>query len=162
MDKDLVEEFTDSRSIFSKHENKWWDTMASTKQYKVAPVDKASHWKSIIPIVLQTSNVSSRICKNVKALGTWKTDKTAFLQSLGKLSGFWDYTTLVSYCNQHSRSADTVLAIVLALLEDGLVSPGATAWAAHLLSKDQRGYRLSRFSFAAYKVNRTTVWNRCN
>jgi len=162
MDEDPIQEFEDPHPLFAKHKHKWWDTLISMKKYKVESSDRKAHWPEITSLTVLTVDVSPHICSYIKALGAWKTDRKVFQKAMGILSRFHKYSALKMYCDRHTDSRESVLAIVLALLEDGLVSPRSAAWAAKHLSRDPRTYSLSRFHFAAYSTHCITIWNHRN
>jgi len=155
-------EFSDPNPFYAPHKAKWWDTMVSTKEYKVPEPVKVAHWSKVTMIVNTTVDISPRVCSYVKALRAWWTDRMAFAKAMGDLSTFHDFATLVTYCNNHTGSRETVISIILALLEDGLASPGAAAWVVECLSNDPQGYRLAQFHFAMYSHNRHMLWNQHN
>ena len=160
MDKTLAPEFHDPDPSYAQHKAKWWDTMMATKEYKVADsAQKTANWTRVTAIASSTIDVTPWVAGHVESLGAWRTDKTAFNWAMSTLRTFHDVTALTNYCANHPGSTESTLDIVLALLEDGLASPGAAAWAMEHLSKSPQAYRVARFHFAAYGANRCTLWN---
>ena len=156
-------EFCDPDPSYIRHEAKWWDTMVATKAYKVA--DSAldtSNWSAVTLLAASTVDIGPRVTGYVESLGAWHTDKTAFKRVMKALRTFHNFGSLTRHCTVNPESTGSALRIVLALLEDGLASPGAAAWAMEHLTKAPQAYRAARFHYAAYSVNRCTLWNRRN
>ena len=163
MDETLAPEFHDPNPSYAQHEAKWWDTMIATKEYKVADsTQKTANWTRVTAIMSLTIDVTLWVAGHVESLSAWHTDKTAFDWAMSALWTFHNITALTNYCTNHPGSTESALDIVLALLEDGLASPGAATWAMEHLSKSPQAYRAARFHFAAYGMNRCTLWNQRN
>ena len=60
------------------------------------------------------------------------------------------------------ESTESTQNIILALLEDGLASPGTAAWAMEHLTRTPQAYRAACFHYVAYGTNCHTLWNQRN
>jgi len=59
MDEDLVPDFPDPYASYSAYEDKWWDTMVSTKKYKISEsAGRKAHWSSVSLLSTCTVDVS--------------------------------------------------------------------------------------------------------
>jgi len=162
-DENLVPEFRDSDPAYARHEAKWWETMVATKAYKVAgsAADSAA-WSVVSLIASDTMASSPRVIGYVESLGAQHNDKPASDSAMKYLQVFSAFGALTHYCSINPEQRESALTIVLALLEDGIASPGAAAWAMGQLSRSTMAYNVNRLHFSAYGANRRTLWNRRN
>jgi len=137
--------------------------MTATKTYKVAdsPQDTAA-WSHVTLLAGTHTDVSPRTTGHVESLGAWATNKTAFSTAMKTLRTFHAFGALSRYCATNPEQMESTLRIVLALMEDGLASPGAAAWAMEHLTKSPQNYQAARFHYAAYRANCRTLWNQRN
>jgi len=159
----LTPDFQDSDPSYARHEAKWWDTMAATKAYKVAgSPQEAALWSHISLLATSRVDITPRVAGFVVSLGAWYTDRSGFQQAMKALQTFSDFGALTRYCTTNPEHRESVLSIVQALMEDGLASPGAAAWAMQQLTRTTQAYNAGRFYFSAYEANRHILWNRRN
>jgi len=156
-------EFRDRDPSYASHETRWWETMVATKAYKVAgsPQD-AALWSDITLLATSRVDVTPRVAGYVDSLGAWYTDRSGFQEAMKRLQAFSDFGALTRYCTTNPKRRESALSIILALMEDGLPSPGAAAWAMQLLTRSTEAYNTGRFYFSAYAANRRILWNRRN
>jgi len=163
-DEGRAPEFHDRDPAYAEHEAKWWDTMVATKAYKVADsAGSPALWSRITQLASSYADVAPRTANLVETLASARyPDRPAFNQSMGTLQTHGSFATLDRYCRTNPEQVDDVLSIVMALMEDGLASPGAAAWAMSRLTNSPSAFRAGRYCFAAYGANRRTLWNRRN
>jgi len=159
----MAPEFRDQDPTYAWHEAKWWETMVATKAYKVAGSAKDSAaWSHVSLLATSTTDVTPRVVGYVESLGAWHNDKSAFDSAMKYLQVFHAYGTLTRFSSTNPEQWESALNVVLALMEDGLASPGAAAWAMGQLTRSPQAYCTGRLSFSAYGANRRTLWNRRN
>jgi len=163
-DPELAPEFYDPDPTYAEHEAKWWDTMVATKAYKVADLaEDSALWSHITLLAGSRADVGPRSASHVESLATARyLDRPAFNRSMGVLQTHSSYAALAHHCQTNPKQTDSTLRIVMALMEDGLASPGAAAWAMSLLTRTPAAFRAGRFCFSAYGANRRTLWNQRN
>ena len=163
-DPELAPEFYDPDPSYTEHEAKWWDTMVTTKAYKVADsAEDSAHWSHITLLASSRTDVTPRTAGYVESLTSARyLDRPAFNRSMGTLQTHGGFAALDRHCRTNPEQTDGTLRIVMALMEDGLASPGTAAWAMSLLTKSPAAFRAGRFCFSAYGANRRTLWNRRN
>jgi len=137
--------------------------MIATKAYKVAgsPQDSAQ-WSDVTLLATSRVDVTPRVAGYVESLGAWYTDRSSFQEAMKRLQTFSDFGALTRYCTTNPEHRESALSIVLALMEDGLPSPGAAAWAMQMLTRTTEAYNAGRFHFSAYRANCRILWNRRN
>jgi len=162
-DENLAPKFRDSDPAYARHEAKWWETMVATKAYKVAGSAADSAAWSVVALIASDTVVSSpRVIRYVESLGAQHNDKSASDTAMRYLQVFSTFGALNHFCSINPEQQESALTIVLALLEDGIASPGTAAWAMGQLSRSPMAYRANRLHFSAYGANRHTLWNRRN
>ena len=162
-DEALAPEFRDRDPSYTWHEDKWWDTMIATKAYKVAgSAPDSATWSIVSLLAAGTADISPRIAGYVESLGAQHNDKSASDTAMKYLQVFSDFGALNHFCSTNPKQQESALTIVLALLEDGIASLGAAAWAMTQLSRSPMAYHANRLHFSAYSANRRTLWNRRN
>jgi len=163
-DPELAPEFYDPDPSYAEHEAKWWDTMITTKAYKVADsAEDSALWSRITLLAGSRADMAPRTTSLVESLASARyPDRPAFNQSMGVLQTHDGFAALGRHCRTNPEQTDSTLRIVMALMEDGLASPGAAAWAMSHLTKTPAAFRAGRFCFSAYGANRRTLWNRRN
>jgi len=161
---DMAPEFYDRDPAYAIHETKWWDTMLTTKAFMVADsAEDSALWTRISQLASFRADVAPQTASHVESLATARySDRPAFDRSMKTLQVRGAFTTLTRHCVTNPEQTDSVLRIVMALMEDGLASPGAAAWAMGRLTLSPQAFRAGRFCFAAYGANRRTIWNRRN
>ena len=162
-DEGLTPEFRDQDPSYARHEAKWWETMIATKAYKVAgSAQDSATWSQVTLLVTSTIDVTPRTTGYVESLGAWHNNKSAFDQVMKALQVFHAFGALTRFCSTNPEQRESALSIILALMEDGLASPGTAAWAMGQLTKSPQAYRTGRLYFSVYGANRRTLWNRRN
>jgi len=137
--------------------------MVATKAYKVAgSAQDSAAWSHVSLLATSAIDVTPWAAGYVESLGAWYTNKSAFQEAMKHLQVFHAFGALTHFCSTNPEQRESALSVVLALMEDGLASPGAAAWAMQQLTKDTRAYNTGRFYFSAYGANRRTLWNRRN
>jgi len=137
--------------------------MVATKAYKVVEsAQSAAAWSHVTLLASATVNLSQQATDHVENLGVWHSNKTAFARAMRALRTFHAFGALARYTATNPEQAESTQDIVLALMEDGLASPGAAAWAMTRLTRSPQAYQAARFYYAAYGANRHTLWNRRN
>jgi len=161
---DMAPEFYDRDPAYAIHETKWWDTMLVTKAYKVADsAEDSALWTRISQLASSRADIAPQTANRVESLATARyADRPAFDYSMKALQTRGAFTALTHHCATNPEQTDSVLRIVMALMEDGLASPGAAAWAMSRLTLSPQAFRAGRFCYAAYGANRRTLWNRRN
>ena len=163
VDDETAPEFSDPDPSYAWHEAKWWATMIATKAYKVADsTQNTASWSAVTLLASSTINISPRVAGYIESLGAWHTNKVAFNRAMKALRTFHDFSSLTRHCTMNPGSEESTLSVVLALLEDSLASLGAAAWAMEHLTRTPQAYWAARFHYAAYSMNRRTLWNRRN
>ena len=160
---DTAPEFQDRDPSYAHHKSRWWETMVATKAYKVAgsPQDSAL-WSDMTLLTASRVDVTPQVAGYVESLGAWYTDRSGFQEAMKRLQAFSDFSALTRYCATNPEHRESALSIVLALMEDGLPSPGAAAWAMQMLTRSTEAYNAGRFYFSAYGANRRILWNQRN
>ena len=161
---DMAPEFYDRDPAYAIHETKWWDTMLTTKAYKIADsAEDSALWNRISQLAVSRADVAPQTASHVESLATARyADRPAFDQSMKTLQTQGAFSALTRHCTANPEQTDSALRIVMALMEDGLASPGAAAWAMSRLTLSPQTFRAGRFCFAAYGANRRALWNRRN
>ena len=159
-DNGLTPKFCDPDPSYAWHEVKWWETMVATKAYKVAgSTQDTAAWSTVTLLASTTVDITPRVAGHMESLGAWHTNKVAFNQAMRALRVFHVFSSLTRHCATNPKQAGSTLNVILALMEDGLASPGATTWAVEHLTKSPQAYQAARFYFAAYGANCHTLWN---
>jgi len=162
-DEGAAPKFQDQDPSYARHETRWWETMVATKAYKVAGSARDSAaWSHVSLLATSTIDVTPRVAGYVESLGAWYTDKSAFQEVMKHLQVFHAFGALTRYCTTNPEQQESALSVILALMEDGLASPGAATWAMQQLTKSTQAYNAGRFYFSAYGANHHTLWNRRN
>ena len=162
-DETLAPEFRDRDPAYVQHEDRWWTTMIATKAYKVAgSASDSAAWSVVSLLASGTTDVSPRAAGYVESLGAQSNDRPAFDAAMKNLQVYSDFGALNHFCSINPEQQESALTVVLALLEDGIASPGAATWAMSRLSRSPMAYRANRLHFSAYGANRRTLWNRRN
>jgi len=138
--------------------------MVATKAYKIAgSAGSSALWSRITLLASSYADVAPRTANLVESLASARyPDRPTFNQSMGVLQTHGSFATLDRYCRTNPEQVDDALRIVMALMEDGLASPGAAAWAMSHLTNSPSAFQAGRYCFAAYGANRRTLWNRRN
>jgi len=138
--------------------------MLTTKAYKIADsAEDSALWTRISQLASSHADVAPRTAGHVESLATARyADRPAFDQSMKTLQTRSAFSALTRHCAANPEQTDSVQRIVMALMEDGLASPGAAAWAMSRLTTSPQAFRAARFCFAAYGANCRTLWNRRN
>ena len=160
----LAPEFYDQDPLYAEHEAKWWDTMVATKAYKVVDsAEDSALWSHVTLLAGSRTDVTPRTAGYVESLASTRyLDRQAFDVSMRVLQTHGGFAALTRHCQTNPEQMDSTLRIVMALMEDGLASPGAAAWAMSLLTKSPQAFQAGRFCFSAYGANRRTLWNQRN
>jgi len=161
---DMAPEFYDRDPAYAIHETKWWDTMLATKAFRIADsAEDSALWTRISQLASSRADIAPQTANHVEALANARyTDRSAFDRSMTALQNRGGFSALTRHCTTNPEHTDGVLRIVMALMEDGLASPGAAAWAMGRLTLTPQAFRAGRFCYAAYGANRRTLWNRRN
>ena len=159
----MTPEFRDQSPSYAHHETKWWDTMVATKAYKVAgsPQDLAA-WSHVSLLATSMVDITLQVAGFVESLSAWYADRSSFQEAMKQLQTFSGFGALTRFCATNPEQRESALSIVLALMEDGLASPGAAAWAMQMLTRSTQAYNTGRFYFSAYGANRRILWNQRN
>jgi len=115
--------------------------MVATKAYKVAgsPQDSAA-WSHISLLMTTRVDITPRVAGFVESLGAWYTDRSGFQEAMKHLQTFSGFGALTRFCATNPEQQESALSVVLALMEDGLTSPGAAAWAMQMLTRSTQAY----------------------
>ena len=138
-----------------KKESEWWRTLADTVRWQVTPpVQNNDTWTTIVSAChLTQKSYSPRLAGLVGSLAG--PDSTRALDALKVLPA---YSDMIDIASSASHWRDVCLSIVVVMATQGIVAPGAVAWAFEQASANPAETFVLNNAVRTYGKTSSTVW----
>ena len=140
LDSDSDDEFISATQSHHPVEDKWWDTFAQTRLFKIKDLPAASQWSPVCRIAMARTPLTPRVLGLIRDLGLLLKAPRDFQRGVGSLATFPSYRRISDYAASHSQESHNIVACLTLLLSEGLLAAGATAWLAEKLMQDPPSY----------------------
>ena len=140
LDSDSDDEFVSATQSHYPVEDKWWDTFAQTRSFKIKDLPAASQWSPVCRVAMARTPLTPRVLGLVRDLGLLLKAPRDFQRGVGSLSSFPSYRRISDYAASHSLESHNIVACLTLLLSEGLLAAGASAWLAEKLMQDPPSY----------------------
>ena len=138
-----------------RRESEWWRTLVDTVRWQVTPpVQNNDTWTTIVSAChLTQKSYSPRLARLVGSLAG--PDSTQALDALKVLPA---YSDMIDLASSASHWRDVCLSIVVVMATQGIVAPGAVAWAyEQALANPAETFVLNN-AVRTYSKTSSTVW----
>ena len=138
-----------------KRESEWWRTLADTVRWQVTPpVQDNDTWTTVVSAChLTQKSYSPRLAGLVGSLAG--PDSTQALDTLKVLPA---YSDMIDLASSASHWRDVCLSIVVVMATQGIVAPGAVAWAFEQASANPAETFVLNNAVRTYGKTSSTVW----
>ena len=138
-----------------KKESDWWRTLADTVRWQVTPpVPGNNTWSTIISACYLTQkSYSPRLAGLIGSLAGPDLDR-----ALDTLKVLPAYADMVDLASSASHWRDVCLRVVVVLATQGIVAPGAVAWAFEQASSSLAEKYVLSNAVRTYSKTSSTVW----
>ena len=157
LDSDSDDEFVSATQSHFPVEDKWWDTFAQTRLFKIKDLPAASQWSPVCRIAMARTPLTPRVLGLVRDLGLLLKAPRDFQRGVGSLATFPSYRRISDYAASHSRESHNIVACLTLLLSEGLLAAGATAWLAEKLMQDPPSYSAVSSMFSSFSGKYSAV-----
>ena len=140
LDSDSDNEFVSATQSHYPVEDKWWDTFAQTRSFKIKDLPAASQWSPVCRVAMARQPLTPRVLGLIRDLGLLLKAPRDFQRGVGSLSSFPSYRRVSDYAASHSLESHNIVACLTLLLSEGLLAAGASAWLAEKLMQDPPSY----------------------
>ena len=138
-----------------KRETEWWRTLADTVRWQVTPpVQNNDTWTTVVSAChLTQKSYSPRLAGLVGGLAG--PDSTQALDALKVLPA---YSDMIDLASSASHWRDVCLSIVVVMATQGIMAPGAVAWAFEQASANPAESFVLNNAVRTYGKTSSTVW----
>ena len=140
LDSDSDDEFVSATQSHFPVEDKWWDTFAQTRLFKIRDLPAASQWSPVCRVAMARQPLTPRVLGLIRDLGLLLKAPRDFQRGVGSLSPFPSYRRISDYAASHPSESHNIVACLTLLLSEGLLAAGASAWLAEKLMQDPPSY----------------------
>jgi len=155
-------EFVSSDPFLLDAEVTWWTSLLNSKQARLpASSPSRENWALMAQNCCSARAVSPHFSHFVYCLGDWRLSPNAYADALASLRALPSYQRAAAHIISRGL-VSAALDILLLLLDEGLIHPGAAAWLA-ISSETNPPLRESlRHLFLAFPLKSASVWNNRN
>ena len=140
LDSDSDDEFISATQSHHPVEDKWWDTFAQTRSFKIKDLPAASQWSPVCRVSMARTPLTPRVLGLIRDLGLLLKAPRDFQRGVSSLAAFPSYRRISDYASSHSSESHNIVACLTLLLSEGLLAAGASAWLAEKLMQDPPSY----------------------
>ena len=140
LDSDSDDEFISATQSHYSVEDKWWDTFAQTRSFKIKDLPAASQWSPMCRVSMARHPLTPRVLGLIRDLGLLLRAPRDFQRGVSSLAAFPSYRRISDYASSHSSESHNIVACLTLLLSEGLLAAGASAWLAEKLMQDPPSY----------------------
>ena len=157
LDSDSDDEFVSATQSHYSVEDKWWDTFAQTRLFKIKDLPAASQWSPVSRISMARTPLTPCVLGLVRDLGLLLKAPRDFQRGVGTLTAFPSYRRISDYVTSHASESHNIVACLTLLLSEGLLAAGASAWLAEKLMQDPPSYSSVSPMFSSFSGKYTAV-----
>ena len=99
LDSDSDDEFVSATQSHYSVEDKWWDTFAQTRLFKIKDLPAASQWSPVCRVSRARTPLTPRVLGLIRDLGLLLKAPRDFQQGVGSLATFPSYRRISDYCH---------------------------------------------------------------
>ena len=157
LDSDSDDEFVSATQSHHPIEDKWWDTFAQTRLFKIRDLPAASQWSPVCRVSMARTPLTPRVLGLIRDLGLLLKAPRDFQRGVSSLASFPSYRRISDYAASHSSESHNIVACLTLLLSEGLLAAGASAWLAEKLMQDPPSYSSVSPMFSSFSGKYSAV-----
>ena len=157
LDSDSDDEFISATQSHHPVEDKWWDTFAQTRSFKIKDLPAASQWSPICRVSMARTPLTPRVLGLIRDLSLLLKAPRDFHRGVGSLATFPSYRRIKDYASSHPSESHNIVTCLTLLLGEGLLAAGASAWLAEKLMQDPPSYSSVSPMFSSFSGKYSAV-----
>lgn len=143
IDSDSDEEFVSATQSHFGVEDRWWDTFAQTRSFKIQDLPAASLWTPVCCVSMARTFLSPRVLGQIRGLGLLLKSPPDFQRSLDSLKSFPSYRRLDDLHTSRRSESHNIITCLTLLLSEGVLAASTATWLAKRIMQDPRSTRAS-------------------